>query len=246
LPIGLIYGFSGTTSRCWSSTSVGMSFNESRIRRGKSGSQGRYAIVFEEIDVRYKLCRIIFGSDGSYFVTCPYYGAQDKQAAFVTYTVNYTLDSMDVKLSDSIDVASLGHPDRGLKLSHHPDGFLQFSGPGVTSGRDADGTVQGFGVMSWTLDRPAQGPAFGVTIRGLDSFETANRRRRGDITFSESDVAMVTEPRMYHVEGYFFPPLHGRFVRRSTEGSREISVIDPSGRVLPLRVLMPRDVRMES
>jgi hypothetical protein len=203
--------------------------------------EGNSVVVYVRDRVRYKLTRVILGGDGSYYVTCPYHADQAERAAFLMHTVNYAMDSMDVKMEDAIDIGAVDDPDRGIKLSHHPDGFLQFSGPGLTSGREQDGSVKGFGIMSWPLDQPPAGPAFAVTIRGLDHFETEENPRGGDITFSNEDVMGPPEPRIYTVEGFYFTPEERRFVRPRGDGTLEIAKVHPSGLVVPLRVLLPGD-----
>ena len=71
--------------------------------------------------------------------------------------VNYSRDQMDIPFEEAVELASLDDDDRRLKLSHHPDGFVQFSGEGVLSGRDPNGAARGMGVMSWPLAAPVRG-----------------------------------------------------------------------------------------
>jgi hypothetical protein len=199
---------------------------------------GNYVIVYEAAGERHKLCRVMFGADGSYYVTCPYHASAKERALFLMFTVNYTLD---VGTSDRIHNADVHRFVECLKLSHHPDGFLQFSGPGIVSGRGESGEPRGFGIMSWPLDRPPPGPAFAVTIRGLDHFETEAAGRPEDVTYTERDVAALPEPKTYMIEGYYYPPKFRRFVRPLPHGGLTIAKLHPSGTVIPLRVLLPRN-----
>lgn len=196
-----------------------------------------YVVVYEDEIARYKLCRIIYGSDGSYYVTCPY--RDPEEAMIVKLTINYAKPQQDIAFEQTVESASASDRKRAIKLSHHPDGFVQFSGPGITSGRDKKGSIRGMGLMSWTHEAPAQGPSFGVTIHGLDRFDSEPRERAGDITFRRNHVSFVPEPRVLVVEGYFFPPMWRRFIR-DADGQPILSVVHPTGMVLALKALLPR------
>jgi hypothetical protein len=111
----------------------------------------KYTVVYEKGGHRYKLCKIFFGSDGSYYVTSPYHPAEG--ATLLKATVNYALSEMEIPVEQAIDAAAAEDDELRIKLSHHPDGFLQFSGQGIVSGKDADGNIRSIGVMSWPLDR---------------------------------------------------------------------------------------------
>lgn len=137
---------------------------------------GKYTIALKKDNVRYKLCKIFFGLDGSYYVTWPYHPAN--RAHLLKLTVNYALPEQDLPLSEALDVGVLDDDERRLKLSHHLDGFLQFSGPGVTSGKDTSGVIRGMGVQSWPLTSPTIGPSFGVAIAGVERFDVLARDRK--------------------------------------------------------------------
>jgi hypothetical protein len=123
-----------------------------RKRRKEESGAGRWAwpsivrrverndwvVVFVSGGERYKLVRILFGSDGSYFVSCPYRDADRAHLAIVT--VNYAKQEMQVALDQTVASAAASDVRRAIKLAHHPDGFIQFSGPGITSGRNKDGS----------------------------------------------------------------------------------------------------------
>jgi hypothetical protein len=90
----------------------------------------------------YKICKIWYGSDGSYYVTVPYHPAN--QAVLLKQPVNYVQSvptSVDheyvTPLDEAIDVGS--SDDARIKLSHHPDGFVQFSGQGLVCSDDCGG-----------------------------------------------------------------------------------------------------------
>jgi hypothetical protein len=200
--------------------------------------RGSYRILLEVEGSLRKICRILYGRDGSYFVTAPYHRGQG--AALLKLTVNYAKSSMDVALDEAIETASIEDERRAVKLSHHPDGLVQFSGPGITSGRDAAGQPKGVAVESWPLDQPVAGPAFGLTIRGAREFEGADDAGRpGDVIFGPGDVSDVGEPRIHVLEGHYFPPLWRRFIRRGADGTKQASIVHPNGAVLTLVVLTP-------
>lgn len=199
---------------------------------------GQWRVVYVNDQGRFKLCQIFFGRDGSYYVTSPYHPAA--KALLMKATVNYDLASMTVPFEQALDLAGIDDEEKRVKLSHHPDGFLQFSGQGVTSGRDADGSIRGVGVMSWSLDMPVYGPAFGVVIRGVEQFERASEPESGDIEFHEDATPFVpgiaSNELALTLEGFYFPPLWHRFVTRRDGGER-IGIVHPSSAVLELRAL---------
>jgi hypothetical protein len=205
------------------------------------GGDGSYRVVVEAGGRWHKVCRIIYGRDGSYYVTSPY--RQGEAAALMKTTVNYAKSSVQVALTEAIDTASIEDAQRAAKLSHHPDGLVQFSGPGITSGRDPQGQARGMAVESWPLDEPVAGPAFGLTLRGLDRFEAHDGREEvGDVMFAQSAIdPLPGAPLIYVLEGHYFPALWRRFVRTARDGAKTVEVLHPAGVVLSLRVLWPPD-----
>jgi hypothetical protein len=201
---------------------------------------GHYLITYREADRTHKLCRVWFGGDGSLYVTSPYHPATE--AVLVQATVNYSVGEMEFSLHEAIDVAGVDDPERRLKLSHHPDGFIQFSGEGVLSGRNPDGSPKGVGVMSWPLDRPVRGPALGVTVVGVERFAEHDERRasRGEtVVFDSADVPELPGATDLRFEAYYFPAIWRRFVRVEN-GQPVIGLVHPAGVVIPLRVLFPQ------
>ena len=116
-------------------------------------SYGSWTIQFIQGEDIFKLCRIWFGADGSYYVTAPYHTT--RQAAVFIASVFYDRPTQRVIWKESVTRCALFDDDkRRLKLAHHPDGFLQFSGYGVTSGKDMEGKPKGLGIQSFDLRRP--------------------------------------------------------------------------------------------
>jgi hypothetical protein len=193
--------------------------------------KAKYTIVYEKDGNRYKLCKLFFGRDGSYYVTSPYHPARG--AMLFKATVNYALPEMDIFVEEAVDAAAEDDEKR-IKLSHHPDGFLQFSGEGIVSGKDAEGNIRGIGVMSWPLDRPARGPAFGLTMYGLERFEKVHRVKDTSCVFRHEELTPVPGPCVFSLEGYYLPALWRRFVRVRPDGTRFIPTVHPAGAVIEL------------
>lgn len=198
---------------------------------------GNYLVVYRKGGVNYKLCRVFFGTDGSYYVTSPYHPAQ--KAVLVKMTVNYAREYMEVPLEQMVDIASAEDDEKRLKLSHHPDGLVQFSGQGIVSGRDAEGNIRGMGVMSWPLDTPIRGPAFGAVIHEVQYFERADHVKGESCIFNEEELTPGPRPNHLVLEGQYFPPLWRRFIRTQPDGTKAISIVHPAGAVVQLKVLLP-------
>jgi hypothetical protein len=196
-------------------------------------------VVFEVEGRLWKLCRIFFGRDGSYYVTAPYHPLG--KALLSKATVNYSLAEMTIPFEEMLDSASLDDDERVLKLAHHPDGFVQFSGDGVTSGKDSNGNIRGVGVMSWPLTSPVRGPAFAISMAGVDQFEEADGTADDLVVYRERDVALVPDWNLLVLEGHYFPPLWRRFVRFPDAAHPVISVVHPAKAVLDLRVVPTSD-----
>lgn len=189
------------------------------------------------------LCKIIFGGDGSYFVTAPYH--PHDQAVAGILTVNYAFEENNISLTDSVDLALVDDDDQRLKLSHHPDGFLQFSGQGITSGRDDTGKPKGMGVFSWPLFKPTLGPSFSIAFsdpaacgRRVDVGSTPGKNR---VILQESEFSHMRSSGVTGIViiGYYFPALWREFVVPSFDGGWVINLVHPEAQaVKPLKVIM--------
>lgn len=198
-----------------------------------------YRVAYRHDGKLYRLTRIVYGSDGSYYVTAP--APPTEKARFAVITVNYARQSEQVSLEEAVDLAAAEGTDKEIKLSHHPDGFGQFSGAGLVSGRDEDGTIRGIGVQSWPLWNPVTGPAFGLTITSLQDFIPETRETADTIVFDDADVMRVEGADTTILEGHYFSSLWRRFIRPDTQGRPIIRVVHPARVVLELRVLLPRE-----
>jgi hypothetical protein len=121
-----------------------------------------------------------------------------------------------------------------LKLSHHPDGFVQFSGTGIRSGRDEQGNPKGLGLRSFPLNRPTAGPAFGLTVLTPLAFKEAGAKEQGEILFKEEDLFKAPDDNGLIVELFYFSPEWRRFVYMR-DGTHKILIRHPSGALLDLR-----------
>jgi len=200
---------------------------------------GRYTVLYEGEGVRYKLCKIFFGPDGSYYVSSPYHPSEE--AVLIKYTVNYALSEQRISMEQMLDSASAEDDEQRIKLSHHPDGFLQFSGQGIVSGKDAEGNIRGIGVMSWPLHTPVSGPAFVLSMFGLKHSEIANRVRDNPLVFKHEELTPMPRPNTFYLEGHYLPALWRRFVRTKEDGTKTISIVHPGGAVIELQVILPSE-----
>lgn len=202
----------------------------------------KHTIVIKRAGIMYKIAKIIFGNDGSYYVTVPYHKAN--RATLSLSPVNYNLstprhvDDLSYAISEA-ELLDLGFADTDrVKLSHHPDGFVQFSGHGVVSGRHPDGTPKGIGVKSTPLGFKFDGPAFCVAILSLDEFPV--------MTTAPEDMFLLDADSMYSIPGcsalqfdaHYFPPMWHRFIQKAELGSLDTILLrHPCSAVVRLAVL---------
>jgi hypothetical protein len=177
-------------------------------------------------------------------VTVPYHPA--KKAFLLKGTVNYvtwvphTIDGGGaLSLSTAIDIASAD--GKRIKLTHHPDGFIQFSGYGVVSGKEPDGKIKGIGVQSWPLLHGCRGPAFGIVVYGVEQFEQDRSIGGQKCLFSQEELTVIPGTNGLVLEGHYFPAMWRRFIQTAPDGSKTICIFHPTGNVLRLKVLLPPD-----
>ncbi len=187
------------------------------------------------------LCKIIFGGDGSYYVTAPYH--PHNRALVSRLTINYAAGAPFFSLSDALDLAVFDDDQRRLKLSHHPDGFLQFSGEGVTSGRERDGRAKGIGTRSWPLQKPTMGPAFAMSFSDPLELGRPTAGKPRTLVFTEADIEHMRPAKDttggLGVTGFYFPVPWRQYVERIGDGEYQLRLVNPSAQaILPLRVLL--------
>lgn len=191
-------------------------------------------IVFE--GQCYKVCRIWFGSDGSYYVTAPYH--KDRSAAAAIVTAFYERRRSMTSRESYVDVGLLEDDERRLKLSHHPDGFVQFSGEGILSGIDEHGSPRGIGIHSFPLSRPPRtGPSFACALVGLSDFEVGNAGRRDAVNFDDRAIPPLSTARGWILEGSYFPSPWRQYIF-SIGGDFFIEMRHNMGAIIRYRILL--------
>ena len=200
----------------------------------------KWTIAFDGNSQRRKLFKVFIGQDGSYYVTVPYHPAH--RALIFRQDISYAQGNVSLKLDDANELAVLEDDEARLKLVHHPDGFIQFSGKGVTSGRNAlTGEPNGVGTFSWPLFRPVAGPSFGVTIIGVEDFMSASTAEQNSVVFDADDLDPGPDDNALTIEGYYFAPPMRRFLSRDWRGRRVVRVAHPSRGVLEMPVCLSRN-----
>lgn len=198
-------------------------------------ADAKYTVVYDTGSSRHKLLKVILSNDGSYYATCPYHDSD--RVELNKRTINYANPSRRSG-DDPIELAVLEDDQHRLKVSHHPDGFVQFSGHGIRSGRNPDGSPKGLGLMSFPLSRPTAGPAFGLSVQNPAAFKQADAQRDSDIVFKRDELFLAREDTGLIIESYYFRPEWRRFVKRHF-GHPIVLLRHPSGALLELRVCTP-------
>jgi hypothetical protein len=202
------------------------------------GRSASYTIAYDDdVGRRVDLCRIAFGGDGSYYVTAPYHPADRAVAGL--YTVNYAKENL-IAVEDGIELAVLDDDQQRLKISHHPDGFLQFSGEGIVSGRDDQGRPKGLGIFSWPLPRPTSGPSFQIAFSDAIECGRPSKDRDGTIVFTEASIEhMRRNIAGLTVIGHYLPAIWREFIYRDGDGDYWIDLVHPNKQSIKhLRVIL--------
>ena len=190
-----------------------------------------------------KITKIVPYDEGGIAVLVPYHSA--KRGWLLKHQTDYTQREMRFARGDAVEYTA---EDR-VKLSIHPDGFVQFSGenPGrIVSGRDPSGGPKGLGIVANPWDQPIiSGPTFGLTIRGLAHFEPVDQAEGKQLTlFGENDYyyrrCTPDSWNSYLIEGFVFPNDYWGGVRKQ-EGRFVLTLAYPrfeaANAVLEFRVL---------
>lgn len=181
---------------------------------------------------------------GGFAILMPYHA--ERRGYLAKYPVDYSSREGGFFRADTIEYSA---QDR-VKLSIHPDGFVQFSGERegkILSGRDpATGVPKGLGLVSQALSDPIRtGPTFGVTVWGLNDFDPLKPSDRADtIVFSEEDFyhrdCTPDSWSSYVIEGFVFPRAFWSAVRKPA-GTYRLSLAQPQfevpGAVLEFHVI---------
>lgn len=212
-------------------------------------------IIVSENGIDYKIIKIIPHSDGGFGVYLPYLNL--KESIFLGIIelpaeVQDRLQSGEELLIPTTAILEKHKTDKRIKLSIHQDGFVQFSGDGVRSGREKmTGKAKGLGVVSKPLMTPiSTGSTFSVTFWGLDCFERMNniksRKDVKDIKFSPKEQyvfanlskKLVERTNGYIISGYVFPLQMSHYIYFDELGAKiTVPIPDEGNAVMTLRVI---------
>jgi hypothetical protein len=166
-----------------------------------------WRIIIDDGDDPRAVCKILPLSDGGYSMVAPYHAA--KEGWLYKHTVDYQKHEQSIHLSEAQHFAAT---DR-VKLSHHWDGFVQFSGENpqkIKSGRNPlTGEPKGLAIMSAPIWKPiTTGPTFGISAWGMTDFKQVTDTRATDVIFRSTDIyyyrcAPYTF-NAYNMEGWIF------------------------------------------
>jgi hypothetical protein len=198
-----------------------------------------YTVAYDAGEQTVDLCKILFGGDGSYYLTAPYHPQNRAIAAKVT--VNYADGDGLLDLQEAEELAVLDDDERRLKVAHHPDGFLQFSGEGVRSGKEDNGEPKGIGTFSYPLQTPTLGPSFQLVFSDPLTCGRPTKGRQRTVVLPESEIEhMRKEPiKGLTIIGYYLPTPWREFVHRGADGEWWLQLIHPQAQaVKQLRVVM--------
>lgn len=144
------------------------------------------AIVVPFEGQKKRICKIIPLSDGGFSITPP----SHKSKSGVLLKSPY-MNKLGVTYVPATDFVPFTASDR-VKLSYHPDGFVQFSTSGsspIISGRDASGIPRGVGLIAAPLNTPINtGPSVSIAAWGLAEYQDwVTRKKEASIHFEERD-----------------------------------------------------------
>jgi hypothetical protein len=178
------------------------------LRKSTEGDLTDYRIVIADGDTTpRRISKIVTLNDGGYAVLAPYHAAREGWLA--KHQIDYRKMGLSwAQLDQMIHFVA----DDRVKLSHHWDGFVQFSGESqgkIVSGRDPfSGEPRGLGLMSAPIRVPiTTGPTFGLMIWGIEDF-AEHKATPQDITFGATDIyyriGTPDECSSYLIEGWVF------------------------------------------
>jgi hypothetical protein len=157
----------------------------------------------------HKITKFVAYKEGGFAILTPYHNARSGCLAILPVDYRKT-GEFEVGHQEATEFSAA---DR-VKLSYHPDGFVQFSseiGGTIISGKDhTTGQPKGIGLMTNPLARPiSSGPTFGLTIWGLDQFERLREGEKNTIIFEETDWyyrgCSPSEANGWDIEFFVFP-----------------------------------------
>jgi hypothetical protein len=167
----------------------------------------KFTLVLHDGNKAYKIVKIAFYGNGGFCIFAPYHSA--KKGLLVKLKFDYRLRNQNISRDECLEYTA----DDKVKLSLHPDGFVQFSGlnKNIISGRDkVTGKPKGLGLMSNPLNQVIKsGPTFGITLWGINEFNEYIKSEKDEqiIEFQESDYYYrncTKDWNGYIIEGFLF------------------------------------------
>jgi hypothetical protein len=172
----------------------------------------KYTIVINDGSKKYKISKIVFYGDSGFALLSPYHVARKG------YLGKFTIDQSKAykhKFFISVDEIVEFCADDRVKLSIHPDGFVQFSGENpqkIISGRNQEnGEPKGLGLFTNPLVRPiTSGPTFGLLVWGINDYVEFTNPKKDEqvIEFNAEDIynrnCTSTDFNAYLIEGFIF------------------------------------------
>lgn len=174
-----------------------------------------FTIAVEDQGTLRKITKIVPYKSGGFAVLAPYHKA--RRGYLAKHPVDYSKRDVKMRLEDMVAYSA---EDR-VKLSIHPDGFVQFSSENqgkIVSGRDPQtGEPKGLGLVASPLSEPINtGPTFGCVLWGTSEFEPV--KKTGEVVaFGEEDYyyrrCTPDTWNGYLIEGFVFPDVFWGTVR---------------------------------
>lgn len=199
-----------------------------------------YTVAYSDGVQNVDLCKILFGGDGSCYITAPYHPLNRAIAARVT--VNYAKTPEGFSLDEAEELAVIDDVDKRLKVSHHPDGFLQFSGQGIRSGLDEQGKPRRMGVFSWSLYEPTLGPSFSLMFSNAVACGRPSAYKKRTIVFHEEDVEHLRlreDADGLCIVGHHLPGRWREFAYRGADGEMWLDLLHPHAQAVKhLRLIL--------
>jgi hypothetical protein len=193
-------------------------------------------LVIKDGEKLYKISKVMFWSDSSYYSTIPFH--KSRKAYLFKACVNYDVGGAQLIREEDL-IAPGDVEDQAIKYTHHPDGFVQYSGAGILSGRNKDSTIKGMGVMSFPLGERIEGPCFSYSISDYESLDKFDKSTSKAIFFDLNDYQMWEKSKSVVVEAHYFPPAWRRFITRRHDSKLIIRIAHPCGAILELLVFTP-------
>src|ERR1022692_984751 len=198
--------------------------------------------------VNRKITKIVCHSHGGFAVLAPYHKA--RSGFLLKIPLDYEMKGEHwVPLGECIGYSA----DDRVKLSFHPDGFVQFSGENsekILSGRDpATGEPKGLGIISNPLSVPVRtGPTFGISAWGLKDFDELDTTRDAIISFSQKEMyyrgCLPGAQNGIHLEAFVFEQRYWSGVSGEPNAlkiSLCVGMFEATGAALELKVIPIQD-----